>query len=92
MSEKISQISRFSCSSSPAVFPQQRSDDISGRGVGMDVVKREVEKLRGKISVETEAGKGTAFLIKLPLTTSIIEGLVVRLGENRLLYPFWMYT
>ena len=61
--------------------------DISGRGVGMDVVKREVEKLRGKISVETEAGKGTAFLIKLPLTTSIIEGLVVRLGENRFVIP-----
>ena len=61
--------------------------DISGRGVGMDVVKREVEKLRGKISVETEAGKGTAFLIKLPLTTSIIEGLVVRLGENRFVLP-----
>ena len=61
--------------------------DISGRGVGMDVVKREVEKLRGKISVETETGKGTAFLIKLPLTTSIIEGLVVRLGENRFVIP-----
>ena len=61
--------------------------DISGRGVGMDVVKKEVEKLRGKISVETEAGKGTAFLIKLPLTTSIIEGLVVRLGENRFVIP-----
>ena len=61
--------------------------DISGRGVGMDVVKKEVEKLRGKISVETEAGKGTAFLIKLPLTTSIIEGLVVRLGENRFVLP-----
>ena len=61
--------------------------DISGRGVGMDVVKKEVEKLRGKISVETETGKGTAFLIKLPLTTSIIEGLVVRLGENRFVLP-----
>ena len=61
--------------------------DISGRGVGMDVVKREVDNLRGKISIESEPGKGTAFLIKLPLTTSIIEGLVVRLGSNRFVLP-----
>jgi two-component system chemotaxis sensor kinase CheA len=61
--------------------------DISGRGVGMDVVKREVDNLRGKISIESTPGVGTSFLIKLPLTTSIIEGLVVRLGPNRFVLP-----
>ena len=61
--------------------------DVSGRGVGMDVVKREVDQLRGKITIESNPGFGTRFLIKLPLTTSIIEGLVVRLGESRFVLP-----
>jgi two-component system chemotaxis sensor kinase CheA len=61
--------------------------DVSGRGVGMDVVKREVDALRGKITIESNPGFGTRFLIKLPLTTSIIEGLVVRLGESRFVLP-----
>ncbi|MCP4756281.1 MAG: chemotaxis protein CheA [Proteobacteria bacterium] len=61
--------------------------DVSGRGVGMDVVKRDVENLRGKVSTESTPGIGTTFTIKLPLTTSIIEGLVVRIGQNRFIVP-----
>lgn len=60
---------------------------ISGRGVGMDVVKRNIEKLRGKVEIITEPGKGTTFRIRLPLTTAIIDGLVVRVGGDRFILP-----
>jgi two-component system chemotaxis sensor kinase CheA len=53
----------------------------------MDVVKRNVEKLRGKIEIATELGKGSIFTIKLPLTMAIIDGLVVRVGEDRFILP-----
>jgi two-component system chemotaxis sensor kinase CheA len=60
---------------------------VSGRGVGMDVVKRNIEKLRGKIEITSEMGKGSTFRIKLPLTMAIIDGLVVRVGEDRFILP-----
>jgi two-component system chemotaxis sensor kinase CheA len=60
---------------------------VSGRGVGMDVVKRNIEKLRGKIEITSEVGKGSVFKIKLPLTMAIIDGLVVRVGEDRFILP-----
>jgi two-component system chemotaxis sensor kinase CheA len=63
--------------------------DISGRGVGMDVVRRHVEKLRGRIEVESEPGQGTRFLLKLPLTLAIIEGLVVTVGRERFIVPLF---
>ncbi|AEF86080.1 chemotaxis protein CheA [Treponema primitia ZAS-2] len=53
---------------------------ISGRGVGLDVVRRSIEKLNGTVTVTSEKGKGTTFLIKLPLTLAIIQGLLVRVG------------
>lgn len=55
---------------------------ISGRGVGMDVVHNEVRQLGGTMSVETEAGKGTLFVIRLPLTLSITQALMVYVGET----------
>ncbi len=61
--------------------------DISGRGVGMDVVRRHVQRLRGRIEIRSETGRGTTFLIKLPLTLAIIEGLVVLVGEQRYIVP-----
>jgi two-component system chemotaxis sensor kinase CheA len=60
---------------------------VSGRGVGMDVVKRNIEKLRGKIEICSEVHKGSTFKIKLPLTMAIIDGLVVRVGEDRFILP-----
>jgi two-component system, chemotaxis family, sensor kinase CheA len=60
---------------------------VSGRGVGMDVVKRNIERLRGQIQIETEEGRGTTFRIRLPLTTAIIDGLLVRVGEDRFILP-----
>jgi two-component system chemotaxis sensor kinase CheA len=56
--------------------------NISGRGVGLDVVKRQIEKLNGTVTVQSEKGKGTKFIIKLPLTLAIIQGLLVRVGHE----------
>ncbi|MFP3089933.1 chemotaxis protein CheA [Treponema sp. TIM-1] len=55
---------------------------ISGRGVGLDVVRRQIEKLNGTVTVNSERGKGTKFTIKLPLTLAIIQGLLVRVGTE----------
>jgi two-component system, chemotaxis family, sensor kinase CheA len=61
--------------------------DLSGRGVGMDVVRRNIEKLRGRIEIESTPGQGATFSIYLPLTLAIIDGLIVRLGEERYIIP-----
>jgi two-component system chemotaxis sensor kinase CheA len=71
----------------PGFSTAEKVTDVSGRGVGMDVVRRNIEKLRGKVELESEVGKGTTFKIKLPLTTAIIDGLVVRVGEDRFILP-----
>jgi two-component system chemotaxis sensor kinase CheA len=55
---------------------------LSGRGVGLDVVRRQIEKLNGTVTVSSEKGKGTKFIIKLPLTLAIIQGLLVRVGPE----------
>lgn len=60
---------------------------VSGRGVGMDVVKRTVEALRGSIDVTSRPGEGTAITLKLPLTLAIIEGMLVRVGKGRYSIP-----
>ncbi len=60
---------------------------VSGRGVGMDVVRRNIERLRGKIEIDTAVGAGSTFRIKLPLTMAIIDGLVVRVGADRFILP-----
>ncbi len=61
--------------------------DISGRGVGMDVVKRNIEALRGSIEIRSEKGKGSTFVLSLPLTMAIIDGMVVRIGNERFVVP-----
>lgn len=61
--------------------------DVSGRGVGMDVVKRNIEAMRGRIQIASEAGKGTTFTIRLPLTLAITDGMLVRVGEERYIIP-----
>ncbi|MEI8093978.1 MAG: chemotaxis protein CheA [Spirochaetales bacterium] len=55
---------------------------ISGRGVGLDVVRKQIEKLNGNVSIWSEKGKGSKFTIKLPLTLAIIQGLLVRVGNE----------
>lgn len=62
-------------------------NDISGRGVGMDVVKSKIESLNGTIDIETEKGKGTKVIINLPLTLAIIQALLVKVGEEQYAIP-----
>jgi two-component system chemotaxis sensor kinase CheA len=71
----------------PGFSTAEKVTAVSGRGVGMDVVRRNIEKLRGKIEIVSEVGKGSTFRIKLPLTMAIIDGLVVRVGEDRFILP-----
>lgn len=61
--------------------------DLSGRGVGMDVVKRDVEKLRGHVDVSSSAGKGCSLSLRIPLTLAVIDGMLVRVGKVRYVLP-----
>ncbi len=71
----------------PGFSTAEKVTSVSGRGVGMDVVKRNIDKLRGKIEITSEVGRGSTFKIKLPLTMAIIDGLVVRVGTDRFILP-----
>lgn len=61
--------------------------DLSGRGVGMDVVRRNIESMRGRIMINSSLGKGTTFTIELPLTLAIIDGIQVGVGDQSYLIP-----
>jgi len=71
----------------PGFSTAEKVTAVSGRGVGMDVVRRIIERLRGEIEITSEMGKGTVFKVKLPLTMAIIDGLVVRVGQQRFVLP-----
>lgn len=73
----------------PGFSTAEKVTDISGRGVGMDVVKKQILKLRGKIEIHSTPGKGTTFFLKLPLTLAIVEGLVVGVGRERYILPIF---
>jgi two-component system chemotaxis sensor kinase CheA len=65
----------------------EKVTDLSGRGVGLDVVRRNIEKMRGRVDISSQQGKGTTFKISLPLTLAIIDGLIVKVGEERYIIP-----
>ncbi len=71
----------------PGFSTAEKVTDVSGRGVGMDVVKRNIEGLGGTVSIKTVTGKGTTFTLKLPLTLAIIEGMTVRVGSDTYIVP-----
>ncbi len=71
----------------PGFSTAQKVSSVSGRGVGMDVVKTNITKLNGIIAVESEVGKGTRFTLKLPLTLAIIQGLLVGVGNETFAIP-----
>jgi len=73
----------------PGFSTAEKVTDISGRGVGMDVVKKQIQKLRGKIDIQSTPGAGTTFFLKLPLTLAIVEGLVVGVGRERYILPIF---
>jgi two-component system chemotaxis sensor kinase CheA len=71
----------------PGFSTAERVTDVSGRGVGMDVVKKAIEKLRGRIEIFSQPGQGCTMVIKLPLTLAIIDGMIVRVGTERYIIP-----
>jgi two-component system chemotaxis sensor kinase CheA len=71
----------------PGFSTAEKITEISGRGVGMDVVRRNLEALRGRIDIQTREGHGTTFEIRLPLTLAIIEGLLLGVGTERFVLP-----
>jgi two-component system chemotaxis sensor kinase CheA len=73
----------------PGFSTADQISEISGRGVGMDVVRKNVQKLRGRIDIQSVAGKGATFILSLPLTLAIIDGLVVGVGSRRYIVPLF---
>lgn len=71
----------------PGFSTAKKVTDVSGRGVGMDVVKKKISDIRGEVEVESEVGKGTTITIKLPLTLSIIDGLLVSIDSSPFVIP-----
>lgn len=71
----------------PGFSTKKEISSVSGRGVGMDVVKTELVKMRGRIDISTKLGEGTKFTIVLPLTTTIVEALLVNVDENIFAIP-----
>ncbi len=71
----------------PGFSTAEKVTNVSGRGVGMDVVKRSIDELRGSVSIDSETGSGTCITIKLPLTLAIIEGLQVEVGNEYYVLP-----
>lgn len=71
----------------PGLSTAAKVTDVSGRGVGMDVVKQAIEKLRGKIEIQISPGKGTTFTASFPLTLAIIDGMIVRVGQEKYIVP-----
>ncbi len=71
----------------PGFSTAERVTDVSGRGVGLDIVRTNIQRLSGTVEVASEVGGGTSFRIKLPLTLAIISGLLVRVGDSTLAVP-----
>ncbi|WP_051296474.1 chemotaxis protein CheW [Anaeroarcus burkinensis] len=71
----------------PGFSTAEKVTAISGRGVGMDVVKRNIERIRGRVDIKSVWGQGTIFLLRIPLTLAIIEGMIVKVGRSRYTVP-----
>lgn len=71
----------------PGFSTAEQVTDVSGRGVGMDVVRKHINRLRGRIEIVSSDGAGTTFLLKAPLTLAIIDGLIVSVGGERFIVP-----
>ena len=71
----------------PGFSTADRVTEMSGRGVGMDVVRRNIQMLRGRVDIQTARGRGTTFSLHLPLTLAIVDGLVMSVGGDRFVIP-----
>ncbi len=85
--EQLTDQQIYSLIMQPGFSTAKTISDISGRGVGLDVVKTSIEKLRGKIEIDSEKGKGSTFSIILPLTLAIIDGMLVSSGGETFIIP-----
>ncbi|HWF09024.1 MAG TPA: chemotaxis protein CheA [Bryobacteraceae bacterium] len=74
----------------PGFSTAEKVTDLSGRGVGMDVVKKQIQKLRGQIAIRSNPGQGCTLVLRLPLTLAIIDGLVVGAGSQRYIIPMFV--
>ncbi len=81
-SKNLSDLEAYNLIFEPGFSTAKMVTDISGRGVGLDVVRKQIEKLNGSVTVWSEKGLGTTFTIRLPLTLAIIQGLLVRVGRE----------
>ncbi|MFW5710390.1 MAG: chemotaxis protein CheW [bacterium] len=80
--KKLTDIEAFNLIFEPGFSTAKQVTNLSGRGVGLDVVKKQIEKLNGNVSVWSEKGEGSRITIKIPLTLAIIQGLLIRVGEE----------
>lgn len=87
VASRLTESECFSLIFAPGFSMKQDISDISGRGVGMDVVKTSIAKLNGVIDIQSELGKGTTLLIKVPLTLAIMPTLMVMLGQQIFAFP-----
>ena len=71
----------------PGFTTAEKITEVSGRGVGMDVVRRNIEHIRGKVEVFSKDSIGTEVVLRIPLTLAIIDGMVIRVGDNRYILP-----
>jgi two-component system chemotaxis sensor kinase CheA len=71
----------------PGFSTAEKITDISGRGVGMDVVKQNLDKIKGRVEVHSKPGLGTKIILRIPLTLAIIDGMLVRVGDTRCIVP-----
>ena len=71
----------------PGFSTARKVTELSGRGVGMDVVRRNIEALRGSLDISSRRGSGTTITLKLPLTLAIIDGLLVTIASNYFVLP-----
>lgn len=85
--QKLTQNEMYQLIFAPGFSTAATVTDISGRGVGMDVVRRNVESLRGRIHIQSEIDKGSTFTIELPLTLAIIDGIQIRVGAEHFIVP-----
>jgi two-component system chemotaxis sensor kinase CheA len=85
--EQMTDAQVFNLILSPGFSTASQITDVSGRGVGMDVVKEGIEKFRGHLNIESEKGAGSRFIISLPLTLAIIDGMLVRVDDERYVIP-----
>ena len=84
---RMNQKELFMLLTHPGFSTAEKVSEVSGRGVGLDVVKSNIEKLNGSIDIKSTTGKGTTLMLKLPLTLAIIPSLIVRVGNDRFAIP-----